>query len=67
MKSGAGGAVKPLSTNTQPCYVGHDSTVSSATGWELVPGEPFGLDVLNLGKLWVIGNVGEKLCWSTIG
>jgi hypothetical protein len=66
LMGGATGAIKSMSTNAAAIYIGEDNTVSATTGWELVPGESYGIDILNLGKIWIIGTAGEKICWSTL-
>jgi|SRR6185295_6893839 len=58
--------VKALSTNTASVFVG-DSTVTTALGYELTPGESVSFAPTNLTTLYVIGsNNTDKVCWNVL-
>lgn len=55
--------VQALSTNTTSIYVG-TSTVSSANGFELQPGQSTSVGVNNSSAVWIVSTTnGDKVCW----
>ena len=59
-------SVKALAGNTGKIYVG-DSSVSSADGYELSPGEPIDMAIDNVNRLYIDAAVdGEGVCWLAV-
>lgn len=54
--------VQALSTNVASIYIGF-SGVTTATGYELQPGQATSTAIDNTNKLYVIGTSGDKICW----
>lgn len=59
--------VKAMNTNTGTVFLGGASTVTSANGFELGPGQSVWLPVDNSAKIWCIASTdGQKVCWTVI-
>jgi hypothetical protein len=58
--------LKNHKANVGTMWVGSDNTVSNTTGFEFSPGDTLSLDLLNPGRIWVIGTAAEKLSWMTV-
>lgn len=48
-------------------YLGSANTVSTTTGFALDVDETISLDIINPGRLWVIGTAADRLHWAIIG
>lgn len=65
--STGGVRLKANSANAGKIYLGSDNTVSATTGYELSAGESINLEVLNLGRLWIVGGTtGDRLSWISV-
>lgn len=56
-------AIKALSTNTGPVYIGTDDTVTSADGFELTAGQALSVDLLNGSSIYVVGTADDVVCY----
>lgn len=65
--STGGVRIKAHSGNTGMIYLGSDDTVDDETGYELDAGESLDLEVLNLGRLWIMGDTtADRLSWVSV-
>lgn len=58
--------IKAHAANAGKMYVGGVSTVSSTTGYELSPGETLAIEVINPGRIYVIGTNTDRVCYATV-